>query len=198
MTNSRFDKILLWNIGFRKGTKCQQSDVCQYSVLMVYTWGQLNSFTAEHVFRCSIQEGAAIFAGLKDINSLIQNGHYWSVIISIWEQAGNHNMVQQSPCRSTFKHQFTLLIIHSFRTGCSGIQWAFWSFFRTSVWLCFKTNFTEYGSPFKWGKKTTVSKYYSELVKVIDLYLTKEKRQVSQKDSRILYPSLTILMKEHF
>lgn len=42
------------------------------------------------------------------------------------------------------------------------------------------------------------SKYYSELVEVINLYLTKEKRQVSQKDSRILHPSLTILMKEHF
>jgi len=121
------------------------------------------------------------------------------VLINIWEQAKNHNTLQQSPCRSTFKqHQFILSIIYSSRTGCSGLGFSgqFGAFLELLCGCVLKPISLNMGHHSSGGGER--SKYYSELVEVINLYLTKEKRQVSQKDSRILHPSLTILMKEHF
>lgn len=86
-------------------------------------------------------KGSCYIHRLK-IQNLSQNGHYWSMLINIWKQ---HNTVQQSPRRSTFKeHQFIMSIIYGSRTWFWGLgfSWLVKNFKKLmlKLRLCKKTH----------------------------------------------------------
>lgn len=111
-----FRHILLWNIGLEKSTKCQQSDVYRYSILLIYTCDQLNRLIGKCIFRPIYSKNDC------NIHRLLIHDK----LESIWPSLGYANCSKQAKStiqhtivpldRSTFKEYQFIRSIH-YRSG---------------------------------------------------------------------------------